>query len=1010
MKPREFFYTVLAVFLLIYIPAEGSQWFELMTRAATHADNRNYDSAIALCEMALADAETEFGPQDTLLIDIMIVLGKYLIYDKNYNAAESTFILSLEMANMHFEEINDDSRRLHNCLGTLYNEQGHIDKALKHFYLGLEMSEKIYGENHPNIAIPLHNIAQINSTRGFLRQAEVQFERTLGILERNLEPEDLIIGMCFRNIAVLYERQGRLADAERLHRRTLEIRQKGYGHNDPITANTILDLANLYAAMGRSSEAEENYLKAIEIWNNTVGPEDLYVARGSGFLGEFYLEQGRFQEAEESIRNALAINEAKLGAFHPNVGHNIRKMARLYSKQGQFAEAEQFLLRALEIQDSLPESSQLSTVYLFNSIGEFYLEYGRLQQAESYLTRSLSMLKNIYGGDHYPLSGCYKLLSRLSRTMGDSAKAIEYAHREAGIRSRVLYDDIATMSEKNALTYSQFSRKALDNMLSCYFDYQWQDTAIKKSVMNLIQFNKGLVSDCIFTRQRSARLNNNPETALLLDSLRSLKFELSNIFTSASGKNTETYKQHVDSLDKVIRQLEGRLSLACADLQKWKDYENFGIDKLLSLLPENGTIIDYYQFKYIDSSPDSAAFYYLALAASRNSDPAIIPLGPADEIDALIDTYRRHMMHIASLGGVTTDDDRSEYVRISRALYEKIWKPLEHLAANTETIIISPEASLNTISFAGIIDQKGDYLIEKHTVNYLSSGRDLIRAEEEYPAGKGLFAIGDPDYNATVTQRASAYRPPDENTVTLAQLETANVRSACQELNNVRLSRLPESREEIETVADTWMKYYREPIEIRMGIEASEDFFKSEAPGSRVIHLATHGYYLQGMCFSNDRNNDYFRESNYIVENPMLLSGLFLAGANVRPEISDRAGMEDGILTACEVSALDLSGTELVALSACETGLGELMAGEGVFGLRRAFQMAGARTIISTLWMIPDQLAKEIFSQLYERHDNSPARKMRQIQLDKISNLRKQGKNDHPYNWDGVVVFDDRLE
>ncbi|MEW5925111.1 MAG: CHAT domain-containing protein, partial [Candidatus Zixiibacteriota bacterium] len=192
-----------------------------------------------------------------------------------------------------------------------------------------------------------------------------------------------------------------------------------------------------------------------------------------------------------------------------------------------------------------------------------------------------------------------------------------------------------------------------------------------------------------------------------------------------------------------------------------------------------------------------------------------------------------------------------------------------------------------------------------------------------------------------------------------------------------------------------------------LGKDATEDCFKKEAPGSRIIHFATHGYFLEGICADDGREDDLSSDGEWAGENPLLQSGLFLAGANLHGKGADSAGVDDGILTAYEVSALDLSGTETVVLSACETGLGRIQEGEGVYGLRRAFQMAGVRTVISALWPVLDPMTSELFSSLYERSSLNISQALQQVQLNKLGELRAENKIDHPAQWAAFIVLGD---
>jgi len=265
----------------------------------------------------------------------------------------------------------------------------------------------------------------------------------------------------------------------------------------------------------------------------------------------------------------------------------------------------------------------------------------------------------------------------------------------------------------------------------------------------------------------------------------------------------------------------------------------------------------------------------------------------------------------------------------------------------SDMVLIAADGALNLLSFAGLKNQGGSYLTESFRIHNLASGRDLIRLRNEFEPASGLFALGDPDYGAVAADRiaalgASPGSGPADSVIQVA-FATRNIRSGCGRLSEMEVTPLPGTHREVDLVSDRWAETTLEPLVACYGGEASEEYFKAEAPGNRVIHLATHGYFLGGACRPDGLDTDY------VGENPLLLSGLFLAGSNRHGVEADSLGVEDGILTAYEVSAMDLEGTELVVLSACETGLGEVSEGEGVYGLRRAFQMAGARTVVSAL-------------------------------------------------------------
>lgn len=1005
---KRFIFAAVAVLWLFFnMPVMADQWEDYLNLADSQATARNLDSARVLGALALQEVERICGPDDSLVAYVVCKIGSYQLYNYDYIAAESSFVRSLEITKRRCGEMHYDAARAYHYLGMLCDETGQTDRALAFEYKSLEICENIFGKSHFQVAKALHNLALTNMNKGLLETAESQYIRALNIFEDNLGQDDPQTAVCIRNLAVLYEKRGMYSEAERMHKKVLKIREEAFGREDFITASAILNLANCYKMTARFEDAEKYYLEAIDIWEKTVGPEDLYVAKGFSSLAGLYIFQKKYDEAEAMLLRALAINEKVLGPNHPLVSDNLKILGILLDRKGEFDEAEKYLLRALEINKNSFGPDHAYTLYITRQLGDLYLSCGKLQQADSLLNYGLKIAESNYKNNFMLLVNYYSVLSRLYAARHDSINAFEYALRETDMRFSVLHDDIITMSERDALAYSQYARMSLDGLLSRYFDGREWDPGTTGKALDLIQFTKGLITDGIFERQRSTMMRKDPETAQILDSLKLIKYKLSNLFTAGSDRNTPFYKQEIDSLENVIKDLEQTLSMRSADIRKWLNDKQLNLRRVIESLSDTDVFVDFYKFNYNNVLPDTSAPHYLVIIASKKQPAKIIDLGEAREIDNFIERYRDHMNHIAALGGVTIDSDMKEYAKISNCIYRKLWQPFEDCLEGAGMIMIAPDDALNLISFAGLSDDDGKYLIEKYTVHYLSSGRDLVRLEEPSSSGEGLFALGDPDFNATASERISTGTYPNNGGDESAPPVAGNVRSVCGMFDEIRLSPLPETRKEIKMIADTWKKYNDEPAEIYLGHAASEDYFKSYSPGNRVIHLATHGYFFDGGCHPDNAGNGSSSETPYVGENPLLLTGLFLAGANNRPESADSAGLEDGILTACEVSVLDLSGVSLVVLSACETGLGQIQGGEGVFGLRRAFQMAGARTVISTLWPVVDKSAMEIFSGLYRSSNMSLAGSVRQIQLDKINELRKQGRNDHPYNWGGVVIFGD---
>jgi CHAT domain-containing protein len=305
---------------------------------------------------------------------------------------------------------------------------------------------------------------------------------------------------------------------------------------------------------------------------------------------------------------------------------------------------------------------------------------------------------------------------------------------------------------------------------------------------------------------------------------------------------------------------------------------------------------------------------------------------------------------------------------------------------------------INLVNLAALPDRDG-YLLERQPVlHYLTTERDLLLPERDARAPSALLAVGGPAFDERVsTSPASVMRA-----------------SECTSLAQVQFEGLPGSLNEVSDISALWPRRTSTDVTLLSGPAATESAVKRAIAGHRVVHLATHGFFLGSECTpsTGQRAVGGIARSSAVAavaeENPLLLTGLALAGANNRGRVA--LDQDEGLLTADEIAGLDLRGTEWAVLSACDTGLGEIRAGEGVFGLRRAFQIAGARTVIMSLWSVEDQSAREWMRVLYEgrlRKNLDTAASVRDAGLSVLRARRAKGQSTHPFYWAAFVAAGD---
>jgi CHAT domain-containing protein len=419
--------------------------------------------------------------------------------------------------------------------------------------------------------------------------------------------------------------------------------------------------------------------------------------------------------------------------------------------------------------------------------------------------------------------------------------------------------------------------------------------------------------------------------------------------------------------------------------------------------------------------PAKAARSLVALVlAPGKPAPEIVPLGSLETIDPLVRQWKREAAEGALNGRRSAAESEAVYRDAGGALRRAIWDPIAARLGEAARVFVVPDGPLNLVSFASLPTGEREYLIESGpTVHYLSAERDLVPRAGDARRGAGLLALGGPDYDSRSTSPAAAPVAP-----TLPATATATRSAGCASFESLHFDPLPAAEREAQDIVALWKATFAKsagtgtfPETLYFhGAAATEAAFKGAVAGRRVLHLATHGFFLGGDCSASGPSSRGFkvvqekapepRVAGYV--SPLLLSGLALAGANGRAS----AGVtdEDGVLTAEEIAALDLSGVEWAVLSACDTGVGEIQAGEGVFGLRRAMQLAGVHTLVMSLWPVDDEATRAWMAALYRGRLEDGLDTAAAVRLAGSSVLRARragGQGAHPFYWAAFVAAGD---
>jgi CHAT domain-containing protein len=368
----------------------------------------------------------------------------------------------------------------------------------------------------------------------------------------------------------------------------------------------------------------------------------------------------------------------------------------------------------------------------------------------------------------------------------------------------------------------------------------------------------------------------------------------------------------------------------------------------------------------------------------------LVDVSDAKETDSHITAYLGEMKRAKEFGKLPRE--RILTVK-AKAIYELLLKPIEPFIKGKKHFFISPDGNLNLIPFEVLMTPEGKYLMEDHLITYVAAGRDIIRFRDETVAKGDPLIMANPDYDMSLQEKVEVAKA-------MGVVETRSPASVSRDAKDMRFRRLPDTKQEADAIEKVLKQIDRINVRNYQDRNALEEvLFKSKDP--RILHLATHGYFLE------DEEVKYQPKMGIIpqevdkmadigIENPMLRSGIALAGANA----SLKEGRDDGVVSAEKILGLRLKGTDLVVLSACETGVGDVKSGEGVFGLKRSFILSGAKTVVMSLWSIPTRETAELMVDFYTlmAKGKTKAEAMREARL----NLMKKKPN--PFYWGAFVM------
>jgi len=847
---------------------------------------------------------------------------------------------------------------------------GQYAAARSLFEQSLATAESVRGCDDPYVALVAFDLAGNALERQDNARSRELYERAVRTFERQLGPAHPYPAMARSRLALLDERGGERQKAEAGLRDVLPLLERALGPEHPWYLRSLATLANLRQDAGDLQQAERIDRDALIVIEKTGQTGTLLHATLLNNLAEVLRATNRYADAKSLFEQSLAIGESILGSDSLFVATAFQNLGIIARERKDYVTALASYDRALSIRRRLLGPDHPSLAGVLTNLANVYRATRDYQRALDTQFEALRMWETTvgpYGRETLLIIGN---IARTYAAAGDVENALAFQRRADAILEAQLTLYVATGSEKQKLAFVRNDADRTDRTISLHLMQAPNRTDAASLAALVILQRKGRVQDSMTDVFASVRQRvSDPRDRAVMDELRETTSGLARIVFGNPAAAAADLRASISQLESRKEELEATLSERSAEFRA--ELNPVTLEAVQAAMPADAALVEFAVFRPFNpvAERNDEAYsppHYAGYVVTKGGTPVGVDLGAVADIDPLIVRMRDALRNPAD----------PTVRRQARTLDEKIMQPLRGTLENVTRLLISPDGALNLVPFETLVDKRGRYLIERYATTYLTSGRDLLRMQISRAGASNPVIVADPLFGepspADASSTASARRA---------------IRSITTGIEIANLYFAPLSGSAIEARA---IKAFFPQATLLTGRQATKATIERLSAPS-ILHIASHGFFLEDTATG---------PNGVIAQNPLLRSGVALAGANLRGEAHG-----NGILTALEAAGLDLWGTRLVTLSACDTGVGEVRNGEGVYGLRRAFMLAGSETLVMSLWPVSDSVARDTMVAYYARLRDGFGRgdALRQA---KLAILRHTSLR-HPYYWGGFIQSGD---
>lgn len=833
-------------------------------------------------------------------------------------------------------------------------------KGLKFAIIALNLAKKFFYDDDDLIADLNSNLGALNYFCGNFSEANYYFSEALFRYKRSKSEGALYsYSETLKSLGDVNSALGEYKIAERQLRDALSIMQS-LDHNSLAECSNNLGL--LYLVMGLFDDAEYYFHLAEERWKSNINSNYAAILNNLGLISTY---KNELDKAELIFKKALRIEQLLYGLESEQVAGTLINLGGIFFNKKDFDQAENLFLKALKIDEkNLPENHpNLTSIY--DKLYCLYKAKKDIYKAELFLNKELEIIKKDIGENHftYALRSLDKAEILINKEYDKEAlECLKKANKTFDFYVR---DVIPFVPERQKINFIKHLKPAYDILISIAI-MKKNNRQFSSFIKDIIIRRKAVVLDLLCEQHAEISENENFESREILNTLYNIKNKIAALYSRKLFKNENNNNHNITDLITIKENLERQLGEKAKYTNKFILKKEYDIKNIQNKIEENTILIDYLKIKNSDDGND----YYIALKISNN-DTSLYHIGEAKKVNMLVNDFISSIINTHYYENGTNRDQNIIGFELRKILIDFVEIDLNKFAK----IFICPDGELLRLPFQVLPIENGQRIIDCCKINYLNCSRDLLILENiDFDKINQAIVVADPNFNLTCENEITNNNEKTDN---------FNIKKSLSELKGQKIffNELPGTRNEGKEVAKLIQGKLLIQNEANKG-----NLQKIKSP--YILHIATHGFFLKNLAIKRDFSNENFGNYKICFSNPMIRSGLALSGVNtwlLGKKTEDEA--ENGILTAEEVTGLDLKNTQLVVLSACETGLGDIEIGEGVFGLRRAFQIAGSKKLIMSLWKIPDEETKCIMIDFYKNYldssDMSESLRSAQIKLKK---------------------------